>query len=111
MKKALIIMLLFIILGSFSYVYIGKANINNKLEAHLKDKGYKDSEVRSTEVNHSFMAVVLSYNKWNIKVVFNDEPNALYNYNYKKGSISQGGISGFTEDNVYRHGEPEPVYK
>ena len=111
MKKTLIIMLLFIILGGFSYVYIGKSNINHKLEAHLKDKGYKDSEIRSIEVNHSFMAVVLSYNEWNIRVVFNDEPNTIYHYNYKKGSISQGGISGFTKDNVYKHGDPEPVYK
>ena len=110
-KNMFIVMLLFIILGSLSYVYIGKANINHKLEIHLKDKGYEDSEVKSIKVVHSFLNVVLSFNEWVIRVVYNDEPNAVYFYNYKKGSVFQVGISGFTEDNVFKHSEPEPVYK
>lgn len=114
MKKTLIIILIFIIVGSltsFTYIYTSKININHKMKTYLKDKGYKDSEVKSTEVRHSFMNVVLSYNEWTISVIYNDEPNASYYYFYDKGSISQGGISGRTKNDVYKHVEPEPLYR
>jgi len=111
MKKTLIIILLFIIVGNFTYIYTNKIKINHKMETYLKDKGDKDSEVKSTEVSHSFINVFLSYNEWTVSVMYNDEPNAIYYYNYSKGSISPGGISGRTKNNVYKHAEPEPMYK
>lgn len=110
-KKILIIILLVIILGTFSYVFFGKINIHNKMEAYLEHRGYKKSEIKSIEIKHSFMNVVLSYDEWDIWVRYNDEPNSIYFYIYKKGIISPTGISGVPDGKIYKHGDPEPIEK
>jgi hypothetical protein len=113
MKKGriLIIILSIIIISVCSYVHIGKINIHHKIEVYLKDRGYKDNELKSIEVTHSFMNILLSYDEWVISVIYNDEPNARYYYNYENGYVLPEGFSGPAEGGVYKHADPEPIYK
>ena len=59
----------------------------------------------------SFFMENYGYDEWAITVIFNDESNALYYYNYRQGEISLGGLSGYTDNRLYKHAEPEPIYK
>lgn len=45
------------------------------------------------------------HDKWVISVVFSAEPNAIYNYHYKDGIITQGDLSGSAENDIYKHVE------
>jgi len=106
---------LMIILAIFSYVAINKIHINLKMEDYLTNRGYNGSVVKSIEVKHSFLNVVLSYNEWVIWVRYTDEPKAIYFYTYKKGTISPTGVAGVPgvpgvpEGEIYKHGDPYPI--
>ncbi|MGD6960079.1 hypothetical protein ACQCWA_23365 [Rossellomorea aquimaris] len=69
------------------------------------EKGYKESDITKIEAKHSIHAFLLSYEPWSIPVVFKDEPNAIYYYHFNNVVISQGGISGYSEREIFKHFE------
>ncbi|WP_409250632.1 hypothetical protein V1502_10665 [Bacillus sp. SCS-153A] len=109
-RKALFaIPLIVILLAYFSYILYVDAGEKKRYEEiliHLTiDKGYEDNEIEEIQIDHSITNVILSYEPWVIYVVFKDEPNAIYYYHYDNGVISQGGISGYTANEIYTHSE------
>ncbi|MFC7785835.1 DUF3139 domain-containing protein [Rossellomorea sp. GCM10028870] len=103
------ITLVSIFLTYLSYVVYTDIGEKKRYEAIFRyltvEKGYKESDISKIEAVHSIQAFLFSYEPWSIPVVFNDEPNAIYYYHYNDGVISQGGISGYTESEVYKHFE------
>ena len=82
-----------------SYVTIGSARREKNVSEYLHTKGYSDSEIRSIEVQHSFLNIVLGYQEWNVMVEFEDEPTVFYHYGFNENAeVSQGGISGGSSD-------------
>ena len=76
-----------IILSGCLYVGIQGKNIENRMWDYLKENGYEEAEIKSVDVKHSFMNVLLSYNEWIVDVVFEDEPTSVYKYTMKDGAI------------------------
>lgn len=107
MKKKVItgccILLVLIILGGFLYVGIGRNNLENKMWDYLKQENYTEADIQSIEVRHSFANILLSYNKWTIEVVYEDEPTSVYKYTIRDGSIVESGVSGTTEKEDLKH--------
>lgn len=97
-------------MGSFYlYVLSGEKTRHEATLSYLKeDRGYKQNEINRVDVDHSFLSLLLSYQPWSIKVVFKDEPDAIYYYHYEDGVMSQGGLSGSTPDELYHHLEGVP---
>jgi hypothetical protein len=116
-KVILAISLVVILLAYFSYILyvdVGEKSRYDAILAHLTiDKGYEENKIKEIQIDHSITNVLLSYRPWVIYVVFKDEPNAIYYYHYDNGVISQGGISGYTENEIYKHfeGSNEPLDK
>ena len=92
-----------IIISCGIYIFAGTKKAEKLMWKHLDDKGYKQTEIKSVDVNHSFLNVILSYNEWNIKVVYTDEPTSVYSYHMKKGQIVEGGVSGTTDKEDLKH--------
>ena len=110
MKKKVVIgiciLLALVILGGFLYVGIGRINIENKMWDYLKQGNYSETDVKSIEVKHSFANIILSYNEWIIKVVYEDEPTSIYIYTLRDGDIVESGVSGTTDKNGLKHLKP-----
>ncbi|UTE76648.1 DUF3139 domain-containing protein [Rossellomorea sp. KS-H15a] len=108
-KVILAIPLAIILLAYMSYLIYADAGEKKRKDEIFRylteDKGYKESEITKIEIEHSVQAFLLSYEPWSISVVFNDEPNAIYYYQYDNEIISQGGISGYTKNEIYKHFE------
>ncbi|WP_064091096.1 DUF3139 domain-containing protein [Rossellomorea aquimaris] len=108
-KVILAIPLVVILLSYFSYIVyvdVGEERRYDEILTHLTiDKEYEENEIKEIQIDHSITNVLLSYRPWVMYVVFKDEPNAIYYYHYDNGVISQGGISGYTENEIYTHSE------
>ncbi|MGD7052940.1 DUF3139 domain-containing protein [Sutcliffiella horikoshii] len=109
-KKAILaISLALILLAYFSYlIYTDVCEKKRYAETFrylTEEKGYKEKEITKIEVEHSVQAFLISYEPWSISVIFNDEPNAIYYYQYDNEVISQSGISGYTDNEIYKHYE------
>ncbi|MEL3971046.1 DUF3139 domain-containing protein [Rossellomorea oryzaecorticis] len=93
----------------FSYTAYANTGEKGRYDVTLRyltaEKEYAEHDISNIEVSHYLSNVVLSYEPWSIAVVFKDEPNAVYYYDYNNGVISQGGISGYTENEIYKHFE------
>lgn len=88
------------------YVDLGEKSRYEQLLTHLTiDKGYEENIIKEIQIDHSITNVLLSYRPWVIYVVFKEEPNAIYYYHYDNGRISQSGISGYTENEIYKYFE------
>ncbi|MEG0912825.1 MAG: DUF3139 domain-containing protein [Oscillospiraceae bacterium] len=85
------------------YVVIGSNNIERKAWDYLKSKGYQTSKIQSLEVTHSFLNLILSYDEWQIKVVYIDEPTSVYSYRLVDDKIVDGGVSGTTDKEDLKH--------
>ncbi|MFE7064982.1 hypothetical protein ACFVAD_22895 [Sutcliffiella sp. NPDC057660] len=97
-------------MGSF-YLYLlsGEKTRHEATLSYLKeDRGYKQNEIKSVEVEYSIMSVLFSYHPWAIKVVYEDEPSAIYYYHYEDGVMSQSRLSGSNPDELYHHLEDAP---
>ena len=106
MKKALIIfatVLVIVVISSFLYVFIGEKNAEKLVWEHLENKGYTTEQIKSIDINHSFLNVILSYNEWNIKVQYIDEPDAIYGYTIKDGKIVETGVTGDVDKEDLKH--------
>lgn len=97
------VMVAIIILSGCLYVGIQGKNIENRMWDYLKENGYEEAEIKSVDVKHSFMNVLLSYNEWIVDVVFEDEPTSVYKYTMKDGAIVQSGVSGTTNKEDLQH--------
>lgn len=85
------------------YVGIRSNQIENKMWDYLKENNYVETEIKSVDVKHSYMNVLLSYNEWVISVVFEDEPESVYKYTLRDGEIVQSGVSGTTDVKDLKH--------
>lgn len=92
-----------LILTCAIYVFAGTKNAEKLIWEYLSDKGYSQIEIQSADVNHSFLNIILSYNEWNIAVVYSDEPTSTYYYYIKNDSIVEGGVSGTTDKEDLKH--------
>lgn len=92
-----------IVLAGFVYIFIGTRNTEKLMWAHLEDKGYTTEEIRSIEVNHSFLNITLSYNEWTIQVQYADEPDVTYIYTVKNRQIKASGVSGGVDKEDLKH--------
>ncbi|MCG8402093.1 MAG: DUF3139 domain-containing protein [Firmicutes bacterium] len=92
-----------IIFSCFIYVFEGTKNADKLMWEYLEKKGYSQSEIQSVDVSHSFLNIILSYNEWSIAVVYTDEPTSIYYYHIKNGNVVEGGISGTTDKEDFKH--------
>lgn len=92
-----------IIISCGIYIFAGTKKAEKLMWKYLDDKGYNQTEIKSINVKHSFLNVILSYNEWNIKVVYADEPTSVYYYHMKKSQIVEGGVSGTTNKEDLKH--------
>lgn len=98
-----VIILITIALFCFTYVFAGAKKAENLTWEYLDKKGYRQTEIQSIDVNHSFLNIILSYDEWNIAVVYADEPTSIYYYGIKNHSIVEGGVSGTTDKKDLKH--------
>lgn len=92
-----------IVLTCFIYVFIGTKNTERLMWAYLEDKGYTAEKIQRIDVNHSFLNIILSYNEWNIRVQYADEPDAIYIYTVKNRQIKDAGVSGSVDKEDLKH--------
>lgn len=88
---------------TIGYVMIGSNNVEKKAWDYLESKGHQTEEIESLEVAHSFLNLILSYDEWNIKVVYVDEPASVYRYRLADDKIVAGGVSGTTAKEDLKH--------
>ena len=95
-KKLMIVVisLLIVIIAFTSFVLVGKANIKNKMDEYLKNKGYSTNEIAKVKVSHNAINYILGYDVWGISVEYVDEPDVLYFYSYKNKEIVTAGVGG-----------------
>jgi hypothetical protein len=98
-----IIVVCTLFLVMIGYVIKGSSNIEKKAWNYLESKGYKIEEIQSLEVTHSFLNPILSYDEWQIKVVYVDEPTSVYSYRLVDDEIVEGGVSGTTDKEDLKH--------
>lgn len=91
------------IISCYCYVSIGTKNAEKLMLEYLNETGYMKSEIKSIDVNHSFLNIFLSYNEWSIGVVYFDEPTSTYYYHIKNDNIVEGGVSGTTDKESLKH--------
>lgn len=79
--------------------------IKNQTIAYLKDKTGCSEDMYNLKVEYHFQNKFLGYNPYVIKVIFKDEQNVIYYYNYIKGRITEQGISPMQdkEDKNFKH--------
>ncbi|MDD4729735.1 MAG: DUF3139 domain-containing protein [Dysgonamonadaceae bacterium] len=99
----LAVIMVVIILSCSIYVFAGTKKAEKLMWEYLDEKGYMTTEIQSIDVNHSFMNIILSYNEWNIAVVYSDEPTSIYSYHIKNSSIVESGVSGTTDKEDLKH--------
>lgn len=105
-RKGIIILVCIVAVIAVSctiYVFAGTKKAENLMSEYLDVKGYTQTEIQSIDINHSFINMVLSYNEWNITVIYTDEPTSIYSYNMKDGNIIEGGVSGTTDKEDLKH--------
>lgn len=105
-KKGIIILVCVvavIVVSCAIYVIAGTKKAEKLMLEYLDGKGYTQTEIQGIDINHSFLNIVLSYNEWNITVVYTDEPTSIYSYHMKDGNIIEGGVSGTTEKEDLKH--------
>lgn len=90
--------LLVIVIVSTIYIVSGSQSRKNHVIEYLQGKGYSASEIQDVRVSYSFLNAVLGYQKWQINVVFEDEPSVVYQYSYRDGQILQRGFTGGNDD-------------
>ena len=97
------VLLAAIVLCGIIYVGIGSNRIENKAWDYLKENNYSEADIKSLDVKHSFVNILLSYNEWIIDVVFEDEPDSIYKYTLRDGEIVESGVSGTTDKEALKH--------
>ena len=98
-----VIIVTIIALSSFIYVFTGKKKAEKLTWEYLERKGYTQQEVQRIDVTHSFLNIILSYNEWNIAIIYTNEPTSTYHYTIKDGNLVEGGISGTTDKEDLKH--------
>ena len=79
-----------LVLAAACYVGIGRHRADRLLHEHLYAQHLTDADISRYNIRHSFLSRFLSYEEWNIQVVFADEPDVTYQYGYRDGKISPG---------------------
>lgn len=103
-----LILILFMSLSAYR-VISKKSSIEKALTHHLSLKGYASSAY-NIKISFHFDNALLGYDPYAIKVIFTDEPNTiyLYDYNSKEQEVVQRGISKMkisTEEKDFKHNE------
>lgn len=105
-RKGIIISLCviaFITISIIIYIIAGTKRAKNLMWEYLDKKGCSQTEIQSIDVSHSFFSKLLSYNEWNISIVYSDEPTSIYDYSVKDNAIVESGVSGTTEKDDLKH--------
>lgn len=110
----LIIILTMSILSSACNIFSGppesEESVKQKVVAHLVSKGYKENEF-NIEVKYNKSGEGKFGGPYAINVVFNDEPNVIYDYKYNYKSenkdITQNGVAPMEgkDDKNFKHAE------
>lgn len=81
--------------------------IKNQTIAYLKGKTGCSEDMYNLKVEYYFQNKFLGYNPYVIKVIFKDEQNVIYYYDYRNGQITERGISPIQgkEDKNFKHAE------
>lgn len=85
-------------------------SVKQKVVGHLITKGYKEEEFKVT-VEYHMDSMGSFEGPYSINVIFNDEPNVIYNYRYNYNSelkdIAQISISPMKDkkDKNFKHAE------
>lgn len=100
-KKTVIITIVVVILIAITgivYVWQGSEMVQVQTHSFLLDKGYTNSDIKTIEVEHSFVNLILSHDEWTSIVVFMDEPEVKYYFKWKGNAITGAGVSGEISD-------------
>ena len=97
------ITLITITLFCLTYVFVGTKKAEKLMWKYLDEKEYTQTEIQSIDVKHSFLNIILSYDEWQVAVVYTDEPTSIYYYRIKNDSIVEGGVSGTTDKKDLKH--------
>ncbi|UOQ86901.1 DUF3139 domain-containing protein [Gracilibacillus salinarum] len=83
--------LLFLILIWFSYDIYIKHSMESDVIDYLESNGYQDEEIEKISVSRSKPGITAS-------VIFEDEKDKIYLYNYEDGEIVQSGYGVLNND-------------
>lgn len=108
-RKAAAVLALIIILAGVSYVLAGRAIIQNKMEAYLKEKGYRYDEISNIEVYHSFINKIISNSEWHIYVKYENESSVIYSYSYENGEIKPDGAAEISNYKIFKYRDVQSV--
>lgn len=86
-------------------LYIGfeSRQLKARMWEYLRQEGYRETDIQSVKVKHSFVNKILSYGEWKIAVVYADEPESTYTYALRDGKIREGGVSTTLEKEALKH--------
>lgn len=85
------------------YVGFESRTMKTKIWEYLRQEGYRETDIQSVKVKHSFANKILSYGEWKIAVVYADEPESTYTYTLRDGKIREGGVSTTLEKEALKH--------
>lgn len=79
--------------------------IKNQTIAYLKEKAGCSEDMYNLNVEYYFQNKFLGYNPYVVKVIFKDEQNVIYYYDYRNGQITEQGISPMQgkKDKNFKH--------
>lgn len=85
------------------YIGFGSRQLKARMWEYLRQEGYRETDIQSVKVKHSFANKILSYGEWKIAVVYADEPESTYTYTLRNGKIREGGVSTTLEKEELKH--------
>lgn len=99
MRKRQLAIVTFVVL-IFASVYITKVVIHEReITAAIQhqlfvEKQYQDSDIEKISVSYHIGRLILGYDPFITSVIFSDEPDTIYFYEYRGKRIYQFGMGG-----------------
>ena len=59
-----------IIVGTFTYIFVGTSKTKALMWEYLNSEGYIQTDIQRIAVSHSFFNRILSYDEWELSVIF-----------------------------------------
>ncbi len=67
-------------------------SVESKTYQYLETKGYTQEDIKTVEIDHSYLNKILGYNEWRIYVVFKADPDIVFAFTYRENNIIKQGI-------------------
>ncbi|WP_126428186.1 DUF3139 domain-containing protein [Brevibacillus marinus] len=80
------------IVGGYPWV---KNQMEMEVRAHLASRGYKPADIQDVKADYN-----RKLSGYTTKVIFRDEKNSIYYYDYINGNIVQTGLTTSDRDNA-----------